>query len=665
MAEDGKRAGGLPEGFSYRAFISYSHRDKAHVRRLHREVESFRIPKKLVGRVTSVGEVPRRLAPVFRDRDELPASSDLGAQLRAAISGSMFLIVICSPASATSHWVDQEIINFKRAHGEGNLLALIVDGTPYGSDTPGQEEDECFPRALRYVLGPDGELSDVRTEPIAADLRPDADGPRLARLKLIAGLTGLKLDELVQRETQRRMRSLAMVASGAVAGMVLTGGLAFYANAARLEAIKQREIARTEAKAARAASDYLVNTFEVSNPASENPRTITALTILSRSAARARDELADQPVIQARLLATLGKAYNSLGLLTEAQGAFESSLPAIRKAGPDGAEALLMLSETYSMQGALDKATETVSQAERLLGPNLEQHLQQRGQAALVRGRILTLASEVGPGLAAFRKAQEYLEADKDTPPDKLAALYTDQGVLLSDAGQFKEADLALSKALAIRRRTLGDNHLKTSSAWSARAQNSYLSATAQTPFIKSQLQASEIQVGNALTIQRRVLEGDNPILADNLSMRGQVLADEGKLLQAERTLREAIAMYRRAFGRPHSKIGIAEIYLAQIQSDQNNPQAALQTLADAKHNYDVSYGKVHPNHGDLLVYRAKVLAKAGRIREARADCDEGLKILRATLGADASFTKTNEAKCAALDPSSPDAAPQKHRSVH
>ena len=101
MAEDRKRAGALPEGFSYRAFISYSHRDKALVRRLHREVESFRIPPKLVGRVTSVGEVPRRLTPVFRDRDELPASSDLGTQLRAAISGSMFLIVICSPASAT------------------------------------------------------------------------------------------------------------------------------------------------------------------------------------------------------------------------------------------------------------------------------------------------------------------------------------------------------------------------------------------------------------------------------------------------------------------------------------------------------------------------------------------------------------------------------------
>ena len=42
-------------------------------------VESYRIPPKLVGKATGVGEVPRRLRPIFRDREELPASGDLSA----------------------------------------------------------------------------------------------------------------------------------------------------------------------------------------------------------------------------------------------------------------------------------------------------------------------------------------------------------------------------------------------------------------------------------------------------------------------------------------------------------------------------------------------------------------------------------------------------------
>src|SRR4051812_28366232 len=101
------------EAYAYRAFISYSHRDKQLARRLHRELESYRIPAKLVGKVTGVGVVPRRLRPIFRDREELPASGDLSAELSEALRQSRFLVVICSPASAKSRWVNEEILQFK------------------------------------------------------------------------------------------------------------------------------------------------------------------------------------------------------------------------------------------------------------------------------------------------------------------------------------------------------------------------------------------------------------------------------------------------------------------------------------------------------------------------------------------------------------------------
>ncbi len=93
-----------------------------------------------------------------------------------------------------SKWVNEEILAFKRVHGENRTLALIVDGEPYGADR------ECFPPALRLKLGFDGALSDAPAEPIAADIRPGGDGRRPASLKIIAGLTGLPLDALVQRD---------------------------------------------------------------------------------------------------------------------------------------------------------------------------------------------------------------------------------------------------------------------------------------------------------------------------------------------------------------------------------------------------------------------------------------------------------------------------------
>ena len=61
----------MDDSFKYRAFISYSHADSKWAAWLHKSLETYRVPKHLVGRVTAFGPIPERLAPVFRDREEL------------------------------------------------------------------------------------------------------------------------------------------------------------------------------------------------------------------------------------------------------------------------------------------------------------------------------------------------------------------------------------------------------------------------------------------------------------------------------------------------------------------------------------------------------------------------------------------------------------------
>jgi hypothetical protein len=89
-------------GFRYWAFISYSHQDKAWGRWLHRALETYRIPQRLIGMPVAAGTIPARLTPVFRDRDELPTATDLDRTVAEALRQSWCLIVICSPASAQS-----------------------------------------------------------------------------------------------------------------------------------------------------------------------------------------------------------------------------------------------------------------------------------------------------------------------------------------------------------------------------------------------------------------------------------------------------------------------------------------------------------------------------------------------------------------------------------
>ncbi len=624
----------------YRAFISYSHADKHVATWLHGAVERYHVPAKLVGTETALGPVPKRLTPIFRDRDELPASGDLSFELKSALENSLCLLLICSPSAAKSRWVNEEVKSFKRMHGEGRIFALIASGEP------GDPDSECFPPALQYTLGPDGELSDIPAEPIAADMRKGKDGKRLALFKLLAGLTGLKLDLLVQREAARRARRLAIIASASVIGMFGALGLAYYANTQRIAAIEQRQIAETESAAARAAADYLVGTFELANPATENPRTITALTILGRSADRARAELSTQPELQIRLIDTVARAYNNLGLFDEARTALEKSRRAIDKAGPQGADALVTLATTRYRQGDLDGAIRTAHSAESVLAQPLvpgmtpmdpDRSREVQARAREVTAYALTGKAEQKAALAAYDTSLKLFRATPTTKPQQIARVLNNRGLLLSDMGRYDEARASLTEANRIYRLVYRDNHLAIGQTYYSLSLNDYL---------EGKLPEALVNINRALDVYANVLDPDNFIIADALSLKGQILRDQKQPAAAEADLGKAVAIYRKSFGKPHYLIGIADVYRALAASDQGQIQRALDYLDDAKQNYDVSYGKEHPNHGDLLVNRAAILAKAGRNVEANADCKRGLEILARTMGGSDPFYQSSKSTC-------------------
>ena len=224
----------------YYAFLSYSHKDKELADWLHRELERFRVPSALAGKLTANGVIPRRLTPIFRDEQDLSAAADLADEIKAALAGSQFLVVLCSPTAAKSRWTNQEIESFKRTRPEGCVLAAVVAGEPFASDIPGREHEECFPPALRFKYDRRGHQTSKRAEPLAADFRATGEGQRLAFLKLVAGMLGVALDELVQRDQTRRHRQMAWLAAASLGGMAVTSTLAVAAFQARDAAREQR-----------------------------------------------------------------------------------------------------------------------------------------------------------------------------------------------------------------------------------------------------------------------------------------------------------------------------------------------------------------------------------------------------------------------------------------
>lgn len=207
----------------YKAFISYSHVDSAFAVRLHRQLEGYRLPGRLVGTHTARGPAPSRLTPIFRDIDELPAADDLSTEIKNALAASAALIVLCSPDAKESRWVNREIELFRELYPDRPILPALVRGEP----------DTAFPPAL-FTSGQDG----TPREPVASDLRGDQG--RLGRIKLIAGLTGVGVDDLVQRDAQRHLRRVMAVTASAIIAIVILLALLVMAMRARAEAEHQQ-----------------------------------------------------------------------------------------------------------------------------------------------------------------------------------------------------------------------------------------------------------------------------------------------------------------------------------------------------------------------------------------------------------------------------------------
>ncbi|OOG54461.1 toll/interleukin-1 receptor domain-containing protein [Rhodanobacter sp. C03] len=366
--------------FRYRAFISYSHQDKSWAGWLHKGLETYAIPKRLVGQTTAAGAVPARLTPIFRDRDELASATDLGRKVNEALAQSANLIVICSPRSASSPWVNAEVLAFRRMGHADRIFCLIVDGEPNASDMPGREAEECFAPALRFRLDRDGQPTTEHTEPIAADARTGKDGKTNAKLKLIAGMLDLGFDALKQRELQRRTRRMAVLATLALIVMTVTTALAIAALIARHAAVVASQAAERRQKQAEDLVGFMLGDLN------DKLQQVSRLDIMETVDNQAMNYFQSLPTtdVTDAALAQRAKALKKIGIVRMEQGhlpaALESFQAALKLATPladamptdssrqfSAAEIWAYIGETYWYQGQLRAAQQNFESAQKVL----------------------------------------------------------------------------------------------------------------------------------------------------------------------------------------------------------------------------------------------------------------------------------------------------------
>lgn len=175
------------------AFISYNHRDIKMAKWLHKKLESYKLPAEVLNEF----EESKYLRPIFRDQEDLNTGI-LGEELRKHLEDSKYLIIICSPNSAKSTWVSNEVKAFIEWGRLEFIIPFIIDGLPNAGGN-----EECFPVSLlEYVKKyPDNELLGISISEL---------GLEKSFIRVVSRMLGVRFDELWKRhERERRRRIIA------------------------------------------------------------------------------------------------------------------------------------------------------------------------------------------------------------------------------------------------------------------------------------------------------------------------------------------------------------------------------------------------------------------------------------------------------------------------
>ena len=213
---------GMPDERSYVAFISYRHLplDREAAVRIQKKIENYKVPKEFQDRAGG-----KKLGIVFRDEDELPASSSLSDSITYALDHSQFLIVICTPDLPQSRWCLQEIRYFLRTHDRDHILAVLADGSP----------EQSFPAELRFIYDAAG-CPIAETEPLAANIAGpgrtiDNRAFKKEVVRLFAAMLDCPFDALWQREHRAKTNRLIAAMAAGLSVMAVIMGIVISKNA--------------------------------------------------------------------------------------------------------------------------------------------------------------------------------------------------------------------------------------------------------------------------------------------------------------------------------------------------------------------------------------------------------------------------------------------------
>lgn len=381
---------------------------------------------------------------------------------------------------------------------------------------------------------------------------------------------------------------------------------------------------RVERDVALEVSSFLETLFAATDPWASRVvvrDTMRIRDLLDEGSRRVRDDLGDQPLIQARLLTTLGRANRNLGRFDAAAPLLSEALALQeRERGPDSPDAAFARLDAAQLQariGDFEEAERLVRSSIGTLAMDSAAHARPLSGAWALLGGIHQDQARYTDAEAAYRHALTLHDLAADGDDGRRAEHLSNLATALTRSAHFTEAEALLVDALDLARPAFGDMHPTTAGL---------LNNLGQVRMDLDDLHGAEAVLREALAIRRQRFNGPHPDIVVSLNNVAALLLARDDVQGAEALFRESLAMREALYGRTHPSTGVAWANLAVVL--QRTPEHRSQALAAYDTARSVLGAVLKPTHPLL----ADLEGNLGRLHHDSGDHRRALEQYRKAL---------------------------------
>ena len=383
-------------------------------------------------------------------------------------------------------------------------------------------------------------------------------------------------------------------------------------------------------RAAQQEVEFLVGIFEALDPGDPRGGGGTAADLLARGAEGIDEELAGQPLVQARLKDTMGRVYTNLGLQDEAEPLLEEAYSVRRRIlgenHPQVAESLTHLGWLQREKGDVEEARQLL---ERALAVNLSVYGSEGPQVAQSLdslGYVVWLGGDFDRAAKLYDRALRLGEAEFGPEHPAVALTLARQGILLIDTGDYQEARTALERALAIREKTLGAEHPDL--GWS-------LHDLGWLNIRTGDHAAAQPLFERALEISEKVYGPEHPNVAWPLEKLGILSRDTGDLEKARAFLERAFEIRERALDSDHVELAWSLESMGELFRRLGDYDRGREFLERSFEVWQSALGPEHPGVAHPIRGLGFLALETGNLDEAENNFRRALEIRENALGPD------------------------------